>query len=369
MRLLFLISFMGLRLWAIEPHFGGQLSFWGSADRGAGSDDWLGLRYLPEFSVARSGFASGVLDGEVQLDVHGSLLDDGSGWVSDADGDIYRLWVRYARDQLEVRVGLQKINFGSATLLRPLMWFDRIDPRDPLALTDGVYGVLVRRYFLNNANIWAWGLVGNDEAKGWEVYPTDDDPEFGGRVQLPWGPGEWGISVHHRRAAGDLGAADGVGGFQEERFGVDGKWDVGVGLWMEAVIIRQDVSPPEPRYLRMVDVGCDHTFDWGNGLTVVLESFATQTAEEPWHSGDGVVLSAASLDYPLGLLDRLAAVFYFDWDRDAWYRFIDWQRKYDRWSFHAMGFWNPENAGWIVGERDAGQFSGRGFQLMVVFDH
>jgi hypothetical protein len=52
---------------------------------------------------------------------------------------------------------LQKINFGSASMLRPLMWFDQMDPRDPLQLTDGVWGLLGRYYFLNNANIWLVG--------------------------------------------------------------------------------------------------------------------------------------------------------------------------------------------------------------------
>ena len=85
-----------------------------------------------------------------------------------------------------VRGGLQKINFGSANLLRPLMWFDQIDPRDPLQLTDGVWGILGRYYFLNNANIWVWGLIGNDQRKGWEVIPSvKNKPEFGFRVQMP----------------------------------------------------------------------------------------------------------------------------------------------------------------------------------------
>ena len=64
-------------------------------------------------------------------------------------------------NKLHIEPGLQKINFGSATMLRPLMWFDQVDPRDPLQLTDGVWGVLGRYYFLNNANIWLWGLYGN----------------------------------------------------------------------------------------------------------------------------------------------------------------------------------------------------------------
>ncbi|GAI27146.1 unnamed protein product, partial [marine sediment metagenome] len=53
------------------------------------------------------------------------------------------------------------------------MWFDRIDPRDPLQLTDGVYGLLLRQYFLNNANIWVWGLYGNDDLRGWEYLPSE----------------------------------------------------------------------------------------------------------------------------------------------------------------------------------------------------
>lgn len=50
----------------------------------------------------------------------------------------------------ELRLGLQKINFGSAQLFRPLMWFDKMDPRDPLQMTDGVWGALYRYYFRNN---------------------------------------------------------------------------------------------------------------------------------------------------------------------------------------------------------------------------
>ena len=48
-------------------------------------------------------------------------------------------WLRLSTSRFEARVGLQKINFGSATLFRPLMWFDSLDPRDPLQITDGVY--------------------------------------------------------------------------------------------------------------------------------------------------------------------------------------------------------------------------------------
>ena len=65
----------------------------------------------------------------------------------------YRIWVRYQIKNWEFRLGLQKIDFGSAQLLRPIQWFNQIDPRDPLGLTNGVNGLLVRRYFKNNSNL------------------------------------------------------------------------------------------------------------------------------------------------------------------------------------------------------------------------
>ena len=111
------------------------------------------------------------------------------------------MWVKFSGDQFELRAGLQKINFGSAQMFRPLMWFDRIDPRDPLQLTDGVYGLLARYYFLNNANIWLWGLYGDDKIKGWELIPSKKNSiEYGGRVQLPLYTGEIAATYHHRTA-------------------------------------------------------------------------------------------------------------------------------------------------------------------------
>merc|ERR1712127_1137306 len=104
-------------------------------------------------------------------------------------------------NQFELRVGLQKIDFGSASLLRPIQWFNQIDPRDPLQLTNGVYGVLGRYYFLNNANIWLWTLYGNEKTRGFDALETNKKvPEFGGRIQYPTKKGEIALSYHHRSA-------------------------------------------------------------------------------------------------------------------------------------------------------------------------
>jgi len=119
--------------------------------------------------------------------------------TSNSDIDFYRLWSRYSTTQFEMRLGLQKINFGPAFLFRPLMWFSSNDPQDPLGLSKGVWGLRLRYYFLNNANIWAWCLYGNNDLKGMEIFPTKDNSiEYGGRIQLPILNGELGISYHNR---------------------------------------------------------------------------------------------------------------------------------------------------------------------------
>lgn len=150
-----------------------------------------GIRYIPTLSPWVKAGRNGKFDAEISVNTFGSVHLSGMNYDSaDFSFKPYRLWLRYSTSHLEIRAGLQKINFGSSTILRPLMWFDRMDFRDPLMLTDGVYALLGRYYFSNNANIWMWGLYGNDRTKGWEAMPSFEDiPEYGGRIQLPV-PGE-----------------------------------------------------------------------------------------------------------------------------------------------------------------------------------
>jgi hypothetical protein len=86
-----------------------------------------------------------------------------------------------------------------------------------------------------------------------------------------------------------------------------------------------------------------------------------------------VRLLASSLRYPLGLLDTVSGIFYFDAERHDAYRFVSWQRTYDRWQFYVMGFWNPAQQLVAPGQLDPATgrspMTGRGFQIMTVFNH
>ncbi|HXX62945.1 MAG TPA: hypothetical protein VEO56_04030, partial [Bacteroidota bacterium] len=175
-----------------DVDFRGQLSLLGRQTRLPNSwqTDLTGL-YFPELTYTYN------LSEETFLDLEGSCLassmTDFSG-AGESTLKLYRLKARYADSQTEVRLGLQTFNFGPAKILRSLMWFDRIDPRDPLKLTDGIYGLRIKHTWEDNSEVWLWGLYGNTQTKGYELFPTAPRrPELGGRLQLPVPQGEMGM--------------------------------------------------------------------------------------------------------------------------------------------------------------------------------
>ncbi len=373
--LLALLLLAGPLAFAQQTRFSGQLSGWFTGQPEAPAAAELGLRYIPELSLSAPISEKLEFSTEAALDIHGfGARRSGQGTSGDSDIDPYRLWARLSWPQLEMRAGLQKINFGSATLLRPLRWFDSIDPRDPLRLTDGVYALLGRYYFQNNSNIWAWALYGNDELKGWETEPSDyGNLELGGRIQFPVLSGELGLSYHQRK----VDPKDSYLGlfypaqarFSEQRIGIDGKWDVGVGLWFEATLTRQDLDVSAPGYRQLLTLGTDYTFDIGNGPHLLFEQMLRVQSKDPFGSGDLQTISALAADYPLTLLDSIAATVYYDWRNDTWTPFVAWRRTYDNWQVHVSAFWSPDRPPM---DRDADGnrgFAGKGVQLMLVFNH
>ncbi len=159
----------------------------------------------------------------------------------------------------------------------------------------------------------------------------------------------------------------------ESRYGIDGKWDLGIGLWFEGVVTHQRNPALVVPHQRTVTVGADYTFAVGSGLYVLAEYFALDQSRRLLGGGDGARLTAALVRYPLSLLDSLSAIVYIDTTRDVSYRFVSWQRTYDRWQLFVMGFWNPPGGSLYQAQQTsrAGQnpLTGRGVQLMAVFNH
>lgn len=339
------------------------------------------LRFIPElkFSLALSPRLT--LDAEASANAFlATSLPLPDAHAVDGDVSPYRAWVRLSTSRFEARVGLQKLSFGSAAIFRPLMWFDSLDPRDPLQLTDGVTGLLLRYYPAGNVNLWAWGLCGNSDPRGFDLAPSDDrTAELGGRAQVPFLRGEIAATYHRRRAdINGLVFPDTLPPdtplplepVPEDRFGLDGKWDVGVGLWFEAALVHQRtdlLAAPFHPYQRALTLGLDYTFALGRGLTAVAEHFRFAYAPSAFGSAGDLALSLTGLllRYPLGLLDELQGIFYYDWEGRGLYRFLGWKRTTDALSLSLIVFWNPADPVSLQLRPAVSSFAGTGLRLVL----
>jgi len=349
---------------AEEIMVSGQASAWVVFNGGR----QLGMRYIPDMRVSHPLAEGKYIDGEISLNLFtwapfNSMEDFGD----NADLKLYRLWARYATSQLEMRLGLQKINFGPAKILRSLMWFDRVDVRDPLGLTDGVYGLLGRYYFLNNANIWVWGLYGNDELKGLETFKTDEDRlEFGGRFQHPVPRGEIAFSFHRRYLDSEdwkrkMAPRPELAKGSENRYGIDGNWDIGVGLWFEAVAGKIKINRKENLWEEFLTVGTDYTFAIGPGIHTLFEHFIESSGPEVFEQENVNRFSALSVDFSVTLLDSVNAIGYYDWKEKRAYTFLGWQRTYDNWMVNLSVFSSRKD--------ETGMYGGTGVQCMFTYNH
>jgi hypothetical protein len=256
------------------------------------------------------------------------------------------------------------------------MWFDRIDPRDPLQLTNGVWGLLGRYYFLNNANIWIWALYGNDDEKTWEIGKTKKNtPEFGGRLQMPVPKGEAAVSYHFRKAdthsyENYIAPYDNI---NENRLGIDAKWDVEVGLWFEGAWINKNIDIGILKNQEILNLGTDYTFGIGNGLNLTVEHLITSFDNKAFTFSNNSSFSALSVSYPLGVLDNLNAIFYYQWNGHSLYNFINWKSQFSSLDLYVMAYWNPSvyqlPQQQQSGNSNAAFFAGKGIQLMLVYNH
>jgi hypothetical protein len=353
--------------------FSGQFSSWANINTGSALPLWGGARYIPQINYSKGNVAKGLFDTELSANIFGIAGLRPFDTLSTA-GDVkpYRAWVRYSSDQFEIRLGLQKLNFGSAAMLRPLMWFDQLDPRDPLRLTDGVWGMLARYYFLDNTNVWLWGLYGNNERRGWEVIPVNRRiPEFGGRIQMPVPAGEVAFSYHHRVAdSREMGS--GIAPFDkipENRFGFDAKWDLKTGLWVEGSWTNKRKNLGMMTNQLILNAGIDYTFGIGNGLYVVYEQLLAANDEEAFNFQNTTSFSLLSLSYPVGLFDNISGIVYYDWKNKSAYNFLNWQQQFNNIILYIMGYWNPVDYNIPTQDSDQKLFAGKGIQVMLVLNH
>ena len=346
----------------------GQISGWTNINPKGELPFRTGGRIIPQLNLETVTENNRTVDFEGSLNAYGTLgihrIDS-----SHTTGTIkpYRLWIRYSTNQLEIRAGLQKINFGSALLLRPLMWFDQVDARDPLQLTDGVWGLLGRYYFLSNHNIWLWVLHGNNKLKGWELLKTNPRyPEIGGRFQTPIPKGEAALTYHHRVIKDNSSPSRNI---SEHRLGFDTRIDILLGLWIEATWISKEIKLGQLTNQTMINTGLDYTFALGNGIYMIAEQLLYSQDKTAFDFSDAVSFSAMSLSYPVGLFDNLDYLTFFNWTNSKIYNILSWKRQFDKSTVYLLGYWNPENETLPNRETAHNPYTGKGAQILFVYNY
>ena len=315
------------------------------------------IRYIPQLRLDYQSSASTRLGFDAAVDVYNYSLGDS---LVKMDGELYRFTFRYDTPRTQVRVGLQKINFGPARMLRVLQWFDQLDPRDPLALSRGVWAAMGRYYFESGANVRLWTMADAPDP-GRDTYtPNNDMPiDIGGRLEYPIPAGTLGITLHSMGVAG----SDVI---QEERAAFDLRVDAIVGLWTEVMYSHSDNLILQDMVSSMI--GIDYTFALGNGLYTALESntnhFGNIGEDMPWIGGSTALMGT----YTLGLSDGLTAYIYainLPGVKTQYMPMVGWQHTSGNWLCYLALYDMPKLAAGGSITRPAGT----GLQLNIAFNH
>ena len=356
----------------IKFEFDGQLMGQSNVSTSKNTTTFIGTRYLPVLNFnTKSDSILSTFSIEVSGNLNFSRLSIPNKEIEiQSSIDPYRIWLRYQINKWEFRAGLQKIDFGVAQLLRPIQWFNQIDPRDPLGLTNGVYGLLVRHYFKNNSNLWLWGLYGNKKQRGFDALPTIKNmPEYGGRFQTFVPKGEAAISYNYRKAG--LIESNDLSGYEtpEHRIGFDLKLDLGFGLWTETTYIHKLKNIGLLTNQFLLNLGIDYTFAIGNGLTFSKEYLYYKSTDNEINESIDRGISALNLSYPLNIFSSLNALVYHQWNNNNQTFLLNYQHQFNNLSGFLIFYYNPDVVQGIQQNEIFRSFAGPGIQLLLVYNH
>ena len=161
----------------------------------------------------------------------------------------------------------------------------------------------------------------------------------------------------------------GEAGSPENKFGFDAKWDVEIGIWVEASY--SFLTEPVGLYKNQLfaTLGMDYTFGLGNGLNVIMEHLVYNFSEQPFAFKAPGHFTASILSYPLGLDDQINSVLYYNWEQENFSFFMNYQHRFSRVTAYLMAFYIPEGQASLQQSNWVTPFTGPGIRVMVVYDH
>ena len=276
----------------------------------------------------------------------------------------YRLWLRYSSEKIEARLGLQKIAFGPAMVLRSLAWFDTIDPKDPTGQTDAVEAFRLRLFPTSSLALWLWST--NSDR---------DTLSYGGRAELSTSIGEWGLTYHQDPA--ELGQS--VGQFPifisgpHQRIALDYRYDGYFGFWFEGAGIfadsKQDV---ELNRFTLFTLGADYTIPVGSGLLIMAETMKINGSSTAADSSSKLTYTALMASLPINMLHHLMFIAQIDWDNSHIYNYLRWGITYDHFSLNFIFSISPRRGDYNIAKEDLPKTVagfGTGVQFMFIYNH
>jgi len=316
------------------------------------SDNFWYFGYISELS----------LKGNNNFDFEWSrkLLSENHSLSSANKNENYRLWIRYTQPTYDFRIGLQKISFGSASLLRPLNWFDTIDFASTTGQTSGVKAARLQFYLLNNSLLSLWCI-------------DDDQISCGGRIELLNQIGNFGITYFNDennnqhevfkvpRIIENQPSLPFPG--SNHRIGLDYRYDGILGLWFEGASIMSSTKNINMNRFDVLTLGGDYTFDIFNGLllssesmyfSIISEESTEGTDENPWILNQTTSSLIAST--PIGMLNDIMLISIKDWETKDSYSLIRWATNFDYLSINCLLSINPSPV------QDS-------FKLMLIYNH
>jgi hypothetical protein len=272
----------------------------------------------------------------------------------------YRLWIRYSKPKYDFRLGLQKISFGTASLLRPLNWFDTIDFTSTTAQTDGIKAMRAQFFPSESTIFWIWCV-------------DDEKVSCGSRLEFLNNLGSFGLSYHNDRDNIDhkvfsvpqiidnQPSIDFPG--RNHRIGLDYRYDGLMGLWLEGASILSSSKDINLNRFDMLTLGADYTLSVLDGVLISSESMyfsfiseerTEDTDQNPWILHQTTSSLIASM--PIGMLNDLMFITIRDWNTKDFYNLLRWSTTFDYFSINCMLSINPSEV------QD-------NFKIMFIYNH
>jgi hypothetical protein len=281
------------------------------------------LSYIPTLSAYYKLFQGKMVDFEWAYRFGRSYIGDS---LEEHYEKPYRGWIRYSTQHIEARLGLQKISFGPARVLRPLAWFDTIDPEDPIAHTEGVEAFRLQFFPSNSLALWTWIMK-----------DVSDTLSYGGRGELSTSLGEWGFTFHQDTDVSNT------------QVGIDFRYDGFIGFWNESVMIKSDNTE-----INMITMGADYTLPIASGVLIMTESMFISNNQNMTTPDQTITAFMVSL--PVGMFHNVMLISRLDWDENNTYNYLRWSSTYDNFSINCMASINLNEVG-------------NSFQLMFIYNH